>query len=197
MKKRIFFDKTKNMVFISHLDTVRFFERLFSISKLKIKYTEGFNPRPKFSFGFALSLGVEAYNEPVDIEILEDLSNEKIMEMLNKNKVEGFKVVKVENIDIGGSISRDYSYVEYILYIDSKEIYYKLKEHLSEKNIISKKEKKGVITERDITDKIIEKKFEDNKITLGLFEISPSAFFYDFTEEEIMDIKIVRNGYKK
>ncbi|WP_294658840.1 TIGR03936 family radical SAM-associated protein, partial [uncultured Fusobacterium sp.] len=49
MKKRVYFDKYGEMKFISHLDLLRFFERLFNKAEIPVKYSEGFHPRPKMS----------------------------------------------------------------------------------------------------------------------------------------------------
>ncbi|MGL6132505.1 MAG: TIGR03936 family radical SAM-associated protein, partial [Fusobacteriaceae bacterium] len=55
MKKRIYFNKIEEMKFISHLDLLRFFERVIIKSGIPIKYSQGFHPRPKLSFGNPIS----------------------------------------------------------------------------------------------------------------------------------------------
>ena len=46
MKKRVYFDKFGEMKFISHLDLLRFFDRLLKKSQIPVKYSQGFHPRP-------------------------------------------------------------------------------------------------------------------------------------------------------
>ena len=57
------------MRFISHRDVARAFERAFRIEQLPLAFTEGFSPRPKVSFGLALSVGHESDAEYLDLEL--------------------------------------------------------------------------------------------------------------------------------
>ena len=57
---RIAFTKTGKVRFISHRDVARAFERAFRIESLPLLFTQGFSPRPKVSFGLALSVGHES-----------------------------------------------------------------------------------------------------------------------------------------
>ncbi|MGL5573278.1 MAG: TIGR03936 family radical SAM-associated protein, partial [Cetobacterium sp.] len=82
MKKRITFDKYGEMRFISHLDMLRFADRLLKKAHIPMKYTQGFHPRPKISLGNPVSLGTEAFNELMDIELSEMMTNEEVMERM-------------------------------------------------------------------------------------------------------------------
>lgn len=197
MKKRIFFNKTENMVYISHLDTIRYFERLFNMADIKIKHSEGFNPRPKLSFGPAISLGMEVYNEPLEIETIEDISNEDMLLKLQENTVRGFDVVKIEDVAQGSSIVKDYDFVVYSMYFEKETLYNKMKDILSQENIIVKKEKDGVVKERDVKDKIKKIEYKDMEIEISLEEVSTNIFSGYFNEEEHEKIKIIRKGYGK
>ena len=57
------------MRFISHRDVARAFERAFRIEQLPLAFTLGFSPRPKVSFGLALSVGHESDAEYLDVEL--------------------------------------------------------------------------------------------------------------------------------
>ena len=57
--------------FISHRDMARAFERAFRIEQLPLVFTQGFSPRPKVSFGLALSVGYESDAEYLDVELRE------------------------------------------------------------------------------------------------------------------------------
>ena len=47
------------------------FERAFRIEELPLAFTLGFSPRPKVSFGLALSVGHESDAEYLDVELAE------------------------------------------------------------------------------------------------------------------------------
>src|SRR6185503_16145425 len=56
---RLRYTKRGKVGWISHRDVARALEMAFPITKLPLAFTEGFSPRPKVSFGLALSTGHE------------------------------------------------------------------------------------------------------------------------------------------
>jgi len=69
---RIRFTKRGKVRFTSHRDVARIYERAVRRARLPIAYTEGFSPRPKMSFGLALSTGHESEAEYLDIHLHDD-----------------------------------------------------------------------------------------------------------------------------
>jgi radical SAM-linked protein len=63
------FTKTGKVRFTSHRDVVRIWERGLRRAGQSVAYTEGFSPRPKLSFGFALPTGCESLGEYLDISL--------------------------------------------------------------------------------------------------------------------------------
>jgi radical SAM-linked protein len=63
------YTKRGKVRWISHRDIARAFERAFRIEQLPLAFTEGFSPRPKVSFGLALSTGYESDAEYLDLEL--------------------------------------------------------------------------------------------------------------------------------
>ena len=68
---RLAFRERGKVRFVSHRDVARAFDRAFRIEQLPLAFTEGFSPRPKVSFGLALSVGHESDAEYLDIELAE------------------------------------------------------------------------------------------------------------------------------
>ncbi|MDQ1429274.1 MAG: hypothetical protein QOK39_2750, partial [Acidimicrobiaceae bacterium] len=66
---RIRFVKLGKIRWTSHRDTARMWERAFRRANLPLAYSNGFSPRPKVSFGLALSTGYESLAEYLDIEL--------------------------------------------------------------------------------------------------------------------------------
>jgi radical SAM-linked protein len=66
---RVRFTKRGRVRFVSHRDVARAFERAFRIERLPLAFTQGFAPRPKVSFGLALSVGHESDAEYLDFEL--------------------------------------------------------------------------------------------------------------------------------
>ncbi len=66
---RIRFTKLGKIRFTSHRDVARMFERAFRRADVPLAYTEGFSPRPRISFGLALSTGYESLAEYLDADV--------------------------------------------------------------------------------------------------------------------------------
>jgi len=66
---RIAFSKVGKIRWTSHRDLARMWERAFRRVDLPLAYSEGFSPRPKVSFGLALSTGHESVAEYLDVEL--------------------------------------------------------------------------------------------------------------------------------
>lgn len=82
---RIIFSKKGPLSFISHLDFNHSFIRILKRAGLPLKYSQGFNPRPKIVFGLPLSVGMEGENEIVDISLTEDISCDEIKNKLSES----------------------------------------------------------------------------------------------------------------
>ena len=69
MRIRLRFAKLGKIRFTSHRDVARIWERALRRAELPVAYSEGFSPRPKLSFGLALSTGHESVAEYLDVEL--------------------------------------------------------------------------------------------------------------------------------
>lgn len=150
---RLLFEKVGRSVWMSHLDLMRLFHRAFKRAGLRLKHTQGFNPRPSVSIALPLSVGVESECELLDFELEgESITNQEICDLLNDALVDG---VKVKSVYEGGrkigalallscQITLDYSD---ILPADGSEQIRAL--FMSESLVLPKKTKSG-IQEQDI-----------------------------------------------
>ncbi|MFI5048060.1 MAG: TIGR03936 family radical SAM-associated protein [Acidimicrobiia bacterium] len=89
---RLRFTKRGKVRFISHRDVARAFDRAFRITQLPLAFTEGFSPRPKVSFGLALSVGHESDAEYLDVELRELLDPGALVAPLTASLPEGVEV---------------------------------------------------------------------------------------------------------
>ncbi|STO31269.1 Uncharacterized protein conserved in bacteria [Fusobacterium necrogenes] len=194
MKKRVYFDKYGEMKFISHLDLLRFFERIFNKAEIPVKYSQGFHPRPKMSFGSPISLGTEAYNEIMDFETDAEISNEEVKKRLNDSAVLGFKVNKVEEVAKKSSIMEEFTNMLYTVE-GSQEDMDKLEKLLNSENILEIKEKKGKIVTRNLKERLKFFSREGNKILMEIINTSPNSYL-EMIGIEQQDVQINRLGYK-
>jgi len=87
------FKKTGDLQYISHLDLVRTMHKIIVRARLPLKYTEGFNPKPKMVFAAPLSIGTESLCEFVDIRLSEYMDTELAKRVLNDNMAENIRVI--------------------------------------------------------------------------------------------------------
>jgi radical SAM-linked protein len=78
---RLKFSKHGKVRFVGHRDVARAFERAFRIAQLPIAFTQGFSPRPRVSFGLALSVGYESDAEYLDVELSEVVDGDLPMQL--------------------------------------------------------------------------------------------------------------------
>ena len=80
---RIWFKKDDECRYISHLDLNRCVLRALHKSKIPVWHTEGFNPHPFATFPLPLSLGFRGINECMDIRLVDEISDEKLIADFN------------------------------------------------------------------------------------------------------------------
>lgn len=92
---RVWFKKTGTAIYISHLDMNRCFSRAVVRAKIPLWYTEGFNPKPYLNFLCPLPLGQEGINEPLDIRIEGEISNDEVESALCAVMPQGIEINRV------------------------------------------------------------------------------------------------------
>ena len=68
-RRRIRFCKHGKVRFTSHRDVARIWERALRRAEVPVMYSNGFNPRPRISFGLALSTGYSSDAEYLDVVV--------------------------------------------------------------------------------------------------------------------------------
>lgn len=101
MKLRVRFTKAGKLRFLSHRDLARLFERTFRKLRLPVAYSEGFSPRPKFSFGLALSVGHESEAEYLDVDLATSVDLGDLSARLTEALPKGLAVTAVRELSGG------------------------------------------------------------------------------------------------
>ena len=103
MRLRFRFSKVGKIRWTSHRDVARMWERAFRRVQLPLAYTQGFSPRPKVSFGLALSTGHESAAEYLDLELdpqrVEGLEVSELPARLSAALPDGIDVIAARVID--------------------------------------------------------------------------------------------------
>ena len=90
---RMLFSKEGTAAYISHLDLLRTFQRVFIRAGLVIRHSSGFHPHPVMSFVLPLSVGQSSSCELLDFEMVEDLDAAAFPERLNPYLPAGVRVL--------------------------------------------------------------------------------------------------------
>ncbi|MBE6636095.1 MAG: DUF2344 domain-containing protein [Ruminococcaceae bacterium] len=91
---RVKFKKLGRLQYISHLDLVRTMMKIIVRAGLPLKYTEGFNPKPKLTFAAPLSIGVESLAEFMDIRLTEKMDTGEALSRLNANMTDEMQALE-------------------------------------------------------------------------------------------------------
>jgi len=98
-KVRIFYKKTGEYSWLSHLPMMKYVERIIRQSGIRFRCTEGFHPRIKMSSIPPLPVFAEGFEEVVELYIDTQFSESQIMDSLKKvsNDLDFFRVVFVND----------------------------------------------------------------------------------------------------
>lgn len=207
---RVAFNKKSYLKYIGHLDLMRLFQRTFKKAEIDIKYSQGFNPHPKFSIASPLSLGVESEEEYMDIELNSKISVENFIENMNRALPRGIEIIRAEYIEKGDTIASIIAWAFYEITFKTESLWNeeKVKESISdylsreEIFILKKKRKKRKKIEveadiRSLIGNINIKDISGEKITLqallkcgGNGNLKPIQLISSFKKEENIDIDI-------
>ena len=107
-----------NVRFLSHAETLKVFQRACVRAGIKIRYSQGFNPRPKISLPVPRSVGVESEDELLCFKIETSgvsFDKEQLKERLSVQLPKGFELFSVEVAKSKASLKA--SGVEYMLVV--------------------------------------------------------------------------------
>ena len=154
------YKKTGNLKYISHLDVLRFIQRAVKRPGINARYSEGFNPHMKTSFGFPLSLGTESIGEYFEIELNESILPSEFTKRMNEVMPEELQIIKSEYSDEAQSLMARCVYAQYIIGIESDKLNMdklnELQNEMLESGVIytrQKKNKKNKYVTREINTK--------------------------------------------
>lgn len=90
---RLLFAKDGRAVYISHLDLLRTFQRVFLRQGLVLRHSQGFHPHPIISFAMPLSVGQSSCCEILDFEVTQDMDGSGLPDELNRFMPEGIRAL--------------------------------------------------------------------------------------------------------
>ena len=98
MNIRIKFSKTGPLRFISHLDVMRYFQKVIRRADMDICFSEGFSPHMLMSFAAPLGVGLTSEGEYVDIRMNHAPSSREALERMNAVMAEGMEAISFRRL---------------------------------------------------------------------------------------------------
>ncbi len=152
MRLRIRYSKKGKVRFISHRDVARIWERALRRVGVSVAYSQGFSPRPKLSFGLALSTGHESEAEFLDLELSDEGGDwtagrgEDLAARLTAALPMGLDVVAVAPVEKGDSLQQAVTSCTWAIEVDDADREYMdawVAGVLSREEIVVERERKG------------------------------------------------------
>jgi len=100
VKFRAIYSKTKDSMYLSHLDILGVFEKTFRRANIPLEYSKGFNPKPEIVFAHPLSVGIESTGEIFEAILVDELPVSFVVRELNKNLPSSITVLFAEYVDM-------------------------------------------------------------------------------------------------
>ncbi len=102
---RLHYTKLGRAAFLGHLDVGRLLARSFRRAQLPLCLTRGFSPKPRMTFGPALSLGVPSFSEVIDVDLAHQdgapLPADEVVRRLHAVCPEGLAILRGEVVAPG------------------------------------------------------------------------------------------------
>ncbi len=95
-RMRIRFRKQGDLRLIGHRDVARLWERMFRRAGLSLAMSEGFHPKARLSFPSALGLGIESWDEVLEVELLEHAPADEVRQRLDQQAPPGLEITQIE-----------------------------------------------------------------------------------------------------
>lgn len=120
MRLRVTFSKNKPLIYTSHLDLARIWERSLRRAGAPLAYSQGFNPRPKLQLAAALPLGHVGEAEMLDVWLERPTLVEAFTKALVPVLPDGLRIREVRAVDPGEpALSVQIASAEYQVVVES------------------------------------------------------------------------------
>ena len=91
---RIRFAKQAQMRLLGHRDLIRVFERALRRTGLRLSLSQGFHPKARLSFPFALATGMEGTEEVMEVELDEPVGAAQLADVLRPELPRGIELTE-------------------------------------------------------------------------------------------------------
>lgn len=150
-KVRLSFYKKGYAKFVSHLDLMRMFQRIFRIAGVDVTFSQGFNPHPKMSIAHPLPVGVTSDEEYLDIQVDSKPDYVNLVGKINSAMPRDIKIIRAwEPKDSMNELSVAVYTVKLTLKDSFEDFETVINEFMQREDIVIEKKTKRGISDADI-----------------------------------------------
>ena len=197
-----YFKKTGSLKILSNRELINTIIRAFRRAGISINHSYGFNPHPRFSFGPALSVGMQALKDPFQFEILEKLDACEIEKRVNEKLPDELQIFNISYCDKVPkmhtlTINASYEIPHELSDEEIRDIKDKIENHfLKDKILFERTVKDGKIKIVDLKEGIIKIEIRKRSVYLELIHPTRSQDVLDFFFGDKLDkYEIIRTGF--
>jgi radical SAM family uncharacterized protein/radical SAM-linked protein len=200
-KIRLTLTKTGKTASLSHLEYMTLIHRAVRCAGLPVKFSAGFHPAPRISFGDALPLGVASDAELIDLELTSPCEPQEALERLNREFPQGVKVLSAEIWPRNGDAPAN-SILAAIFRVplpegSEKGLDERLTDFLKQESVIATRIKKNRAIEIDLRPWVIDLQREDDLLWMKMSSGSPlflAATLLGKDVEEVRSLEIYKTA---
>ena len=196
-KVRVRMRKDGKARFVGHLEFMTVVHRAARRARLPVRFSGGFHPQPRISFPDALPTGVESDAEIIDLELFRPRSAREIVEALNEQLPEGFKVLEGASLPWQTpSPSVSIKEVMYRVNLPTEapeDLDRRLEDFLAAGEVPVRRDKGGKKVNVDLRPDVVDLQCADNALLLTMVKGSPTqltAHLLGLTAEEVRSLRI-------
>jgi len=130
---RITFGRGEQVKYITHLDLIRLWERIFRRAGLPLLYSQGFTPHPKIAIAAPLAVGVTSEGELMDVEMERRVNTGYCLKRLIPQLPPGIEVLGIQEVSPRlPSLQSTVRFAEYRVRVVTEEPLPRLQERIAQ-----------------------------------------------------------------
>ncbi|MGD9343509.1 MAG: TIGR03960 family B12-binding radical SAM protein [Desulfuromonadales bacterium] len=192
-KLRLTLTKTGRTASLSHLEYMTLIHRAVRRAGLPVRYSAGYHPAPRISFGDALPLGVASDAEIVDLDLTAKCQPATVMAQLNREFPEGVRVLKAESWPRKGeSPATSVVTATYRVPLPAQraeDFATRLQDFLLKDSVITTRTKKNREEKIDVRPWVVDLQCRDDQLWMELKSGSPLFLSAYLLEKDIEDVR--------
>ena len=119
---RLKFGRGPQLKFLSHLDLMRLWERVFRRAGVELAYSEGFSPHPRMSLAAPLAVGVTSKAELMDVFLSRRITPGNFVQKVAPQLPDGISIIDIQPVTLEApSLQSRLRFAEYLVEVEVQQ----------------------------------------------------------------------------